>query len=90
MEINVSQLEVICHNYWRGECRPSPVNHAYVTNSGSLRVGKLGILTLSASWKARGCHRDSESHGFCTMAQCIFLNLTHSWGSSDNGVWKGT
>lgn len=46
MEINISQLEIICHNYWRGECRPSPVNHAYVTNSGSLRVGKLGILTL--------------------------------------------
>lgn len=71
IEINISQLEIICHlTEEESIYLPLPTS-AHVTNPGSFRTGKLGILILPALWKERRFYKDTESHGPGTMVDCV-------------------
>lgn len=88
-EINLRHLEIIFHNDWRGECLSSPDNQSLCHQPRPSQDREIWYSEMPDLWKERRYYKDTGSDGPNTVAQCVSLILTHSYGSSDNGVPRG-
>lgn len=88
-EITISHLEIIFHNDCKGECLSSPDNQRLCHQPRPCQNRETGHSEMPDLWKERRYYKDTGFDGPNTATQCTSLILTHSYGSSDNGVPRG-